>query len=621
LAPIPVFAADVSETGASGSSGATGTVGQPGGNGQGAAVLLNNSDFLNTAIATGGQGGSGGVSLLLFVPGGNGGAGGNASVQQKSSNFPIPEFESEVGEATIAATGGDGGNGGGLIPGNGGAGGAADALSNVDVATGGPEGAILQTTAVSGTGGNGGAGRNGGAGGAGTAVGTLIGQSNGSSVLTNAQGGAGGAAIINGGRGGDANATSFYSGGGQPADQFVRAEAVGGNGGNSMLGLNGDGGNAVADASGRHGSRDLGVRVTANARGGDSGTYTLPFVLQGNGGTAFASAAAESSNFPVTARADARAQGGNGVFRGGDALASASVRGPFAGAQALAAGGAGQQAGAAIATAVTHDDYYGVIDSSATATSADKFVRSVTVNASVFQDFDAESTVAATVFSQARAGDTSAIAALAPTPTVESGVVARAAAGPTAAEVAASLAGNPVIAAQAAAGSVWGLVDFTPVIESGEDGAVNPYDSIGATAAFTFDVSQRAPSNLWLGLLDASLPADAIGNFHFSLAGEGSTLFERDFSGSDFLTYFDDRLFDLGDWSGLVSSDGLFDLAVTFSGGAQEMVPEIRFAFGDTVEGSSAVPEPSALAMLLTGLLGIAVARCSRLVRSAEAKC
>lgn len=605
LASTPAFSADVSEAGAPGSPGATGLVGQAGGSGGDAAASLLNSDFFNTATATGGKGGNGGASLLLLVPGGNGGAGGKATAHQQSGDLPFVAFEDSPGAATITATGGAGGNGGGLIRGNGGVGGAATALSNVDAASGeGATGAfLLQSTNVSGVGGNGGTGRNGGAGGASTAAGIFFGPSDGSSIVATSQGGAGGAATFNGGRGGDATASANYNGGGQPSDNFVVSTAVGGNGGSSVLGRNGDGGNAVAEATGRHGSRALGVSVTANARGGDSGNHALPFAPQGNGGNAFASASAEAVNFPTSGQADARARGGDGVLRGGDAVANAKAVGPFASSQAVAAGGAGRQVGASIATAVTTNDYFGLVGSTATATSANKFARSVVVNASVTQDFDNGSTVPATVFAQARTGDTTAAAALAPTPAAAPGVVARAAAVPAASEVAAVLAGNPVIAGQAAVGSVWGVGDFATRNEvESESGIVSPFDSIDATTTFTFDVSERSPSHLWLGLLDSSLPSDAIGNFHFSITGESSTLFEHDFTGSDFLSFFDDRLLDLGDWSSLVSSDGLFDLAVTFSG----IVPEIRFAFGDTAQQPASVREPSALVLLLTGLFGIA---------------
>lgn len=605
---VPAFAADVSDIGAPGSPGSIGLVGRPGGNGQNAGAILTSHDFFNTVAATGGKGGNGGASLLLVVPGGNGGTGGTATAHQRSANMPFEAFVDSEGAATVTATGGNGGNGGGLIRGDGGAGGVADAFSRVNAAAGGALGSfILQSTNVNGVGGKGGTGRNGGAGGNSKALAILTGPSDGSSIAARSQGGDGGAATFNGGRGGNASAVTSYDGGGQPSDNFVVSEAVGGDGGNSLLGRNGNGGHAVANASGRHGSRDLGVSVSANARGGDSGAggTALPFSQQGKGGNAFANAIAEAVNFPTSAQADAHAQGGAGVVRGGDAVASATALGPFAGSSAVATGGAGRQAGAAVATSITSNDYFGFVDASATATSADKFVRDVVVNASVGQDFETSLPVPATVFTQARTGGTSAVIARAPAPAVEPGVVARAAAGPGAAEVTASLAGNTAIAGQAATGTVWGLGDFATNAFDGEGGIVNPFDSIDATTTFTFDVSQRAPSNLWLGLLDSSLPADALGEFHFSLAGEGSTLFEQNFSGSDFLTFFDDRLFDLGAWSSLVSSDGLFDLAVTFSG----VVPEIRFAFGDTTGGSTSVPEPSVLVMLLTGLLGIGLAR------------
>ncbi|MDB6061952.1 MAG: hypothetical protein JWM78_2055 [Verrucomicrobiaceae bacterium] len=585
---LPTWATDASDTGNPGANGASGIIGKKGGNGAGAQTNLVTVDYFNTATATAGKGGNGGNSFPL-LPGANGGNGGTAKAALQSGGQQY-NYDHDVVSSSVNASGGDGGNGGsGLLPGNGGTGGAAHATG---ADTGGvvPEdfSAPAVLVDVNAAAGNGGSGRNGGAGGASTAAASLSGSpASPGSVDATARGGAGGNALLSAGKGGAATATTVYNNGGFPSDDFAGATAIGGNGGTSTTGLNGNGGNASATASGTHSARDLELTIEAHATGGNSGTNGN---LRGNGGDAYASASGHAENV-AAATPSAVAQGGNGVVRGGNAVANADATSDFmfASATAAASGGAGQHAGAAVATATSTVPFLsnGV---TASANYAGDFVRNVTAFGG---SFSLDNPVTTTLYAQARAGDTSGLLPLATAkPSETNGFVTAVA--PTQAEAAATLAGNPTIASAFAGGSVWGI---------GAIGNATGADSFGAGSSFTFDISDIAnPQHLLLGLFDSNLPSDSTGDFHFSISGEGTTLFDRDFTGADFLTYFDDRVFDLGNWASLVGADGLLDLDVSFSGFA----PEIQFAVG---QKASAVPEPTTLALAVAGLFGIFIAR------------
>ncbi|MDB6061947.1 MAG: hypothetical protein JWM78_2050 [Verrucomicrobiaceae bacterium] len=589
-AVMPAFAVDATDVGAAGAAGASGVLGKAGGNGKNSQAGLGSSDFFNNVKATGGQGGNGGSSLPL-LPGGNGGKGGAASATLQTGNQDFPTDIESQGAGTVAATGGKGGNGGsGLLPGNGGAGGAA-AAQGTDTGTTNFDSLASSSLQVDASGGAGGSGRNGGAGGASTAQSTInLQTTTGASSSATAQGGVGGNAVLSGGKGGSANADASLTAFSYPSDSYVTAVAKGGNGGNSATGLNGNGGAATATSGGDFYARDFGLTSSATAVGGASGLGGLP--LQGNGGDAIATASGSAHNAAYI-NSQSSAQGGDGVLRGGNAIANASASADmFGNASAQASGGAGKQAGAAIATATVSN---GFLDTTANAVAnyTGAFVRQVSARG---ETFAVENQTASTIYTQARVGDTSSIMTAAPAPAADTSLIARAIA-PTKAEAATALAGNTTLKNAFAGCSVWGLGEF------GTGGGLFDFNS--ASTSYTFDINTLAdPQHLWLGLLDSNLPSATTGNFHFSIAGEGTTLFEHDFTGSDFLSYFDDRLFDLGTWKNLVGSDGLFNLDVSFSG----YVPKIDFAFGERAE-ASAVPEPSALMLIILGVLGLWISR------------
>lgn len=605
---LPAFAVDVTDSGAPGAAGVSGVIGENGGVGQDANVSFTSSDFFNSATATAGNGGDGGASVPPLL-GGTGGKGGTATANLQAGNQDYP-FDMEVdGGGTVTAVGGNGGNGRAPVVGDGGAGG--DATAN-----GANGGSPLQSNTaprfsllVNAVGGQGGAGRNGGAGGSSASSGLFDPETNAGSVVSaTAQGGAGGNAVLSGGNGGNARAQAQFRTGSLPADNFSTATAIGGKGGDSASGLNGNGGSAKANAGGDFGSRALGLTISATAVGGASGADSSTSSLSGNGGDAYATGLG-IGHAGASADTHAKAQGGNGVIRGGNALATADSTAEWFGySTSEAVGGAGKQAGAAIATSIATSGYL-LTTAQATATYAGPFVRGVVVRGEVFDDFSLDGQTTATVYTQARVGNTTSILSAAPGPGSTPGLVARAAT-PTAQEVATILTGNPDVASVITGGSVWGIGEIrTNNTFDTEAGTVRRvFDLSDATAAYTFDISAITdPQDLWLGLLDSTLPDDSIGNFHFSVAGEGNILFEHDFSGSDFLAFFDDRTLDLGSWADLVGGDGLLNIDVSFSG----YVPEIEFAFGQASAADlpDSVPEPSTFALLLAAMFASLAAR------------
>ena len=588
----------ITEIGTSGIPGIDRPLPSRGGNGGAANAGAVSSDYVNTVTATAGSGGEGGSSTVL-LPGAAGGKGGNATANLTAQGQIFEEGGPFLVHLIniVSASGGAGGDGGsGLIPGNGGAGGSAFAKG---IETGAvdlefyPE--ISDQLTVNASGGDGGRGLNGGAGGAAkaSAIHSPTHPIGSASGMARAQAGNGGDGLLLGGRGGNASATVTADLGGFPADTFEDAIAIGGSGGTSAIGLHGNGGDARAVADGSFSARDLGMQVTARATGGDSGGGT-GFALRGKGGNAFATAKGESLHVAF-AYPQAFAQGGAGAVRGGDAVAYAEgfsgIMG--GGASATATGGTGPRAGVALATTVSENSW---LSNSATATAnySGPITRSVAASGATFA---LESgSVVSRIFAQASAGNTSAYAAPQPE---NATLTVRGIGAPSAAVTNAALASNSTIANTLQGGTVLGLGEFgTNVADS--------YDSINGTISYVFDTAGLQADHLWLGLLDSDLPDNTFGTFNFLVTGEGQTLFERDFSGNDFLDFFNDRAFDLGNWASLVSVDGLFDLNVSFSG----YVPGIDFLIG-AADGPAAqnVPEPSSLLMLMGGLLGLLLMR------------
>ncbi|MDB6061948.1 MAG: hypothetical protein JWM78_2051 [Verrucomicrobiaceae bacterium] len=606
--PFHVLAADATDNGAAGATGASGVIGKVGGSGQAAQAGLASSDFTNTVSTSGGKGGNGGASFPL-LPGGNGGKGGAAAATLNTAGHVFPTDASVQVIDSVTARGGAGGNGGaGLIAGKGGAGGTATANgANAGAASG--ETAVDFASQINAIGGNGGAGITGGAGGNGNAVGSQIpGSTTASSTTTaQAQGGDGGAAVLSAGNGGDARAAVTLGVTGNPSYSTITATATGGSGGASQTGLHGNGGTASAVVSSELSSGNIGTSLSATAIGGASGSNSsASLLLRGNGGDATATSISGNGNPAATfADSHAAAQGGAGAVRGGNAVSTASNRAFLSSeASAQASAGAGKLAGAAVATAQAISLGEGGI-ATASANSAGTFVRQVTASG---RSYDRGSSTPIGTYAQASVGNSDALLASVAPPSADATLTVHAAA-PTAAQTAAALQGNSHIAGQFAGGSVWGLGSVDAGNPTGQE--ESQYTFNDASISYTLDVATIAnPQHLWLGLFDSNLADDSIGNFHFSIAGEGAALFEHDFSGSDFLTYFDDRIFDLGSWANLVSSDGLFNLDVSFSG----YVPRLEFAVGEITSLSPSVPEPSALALILAGLLSLAMSQTKRAV-------
>jgi len=600
----PAYGTAITDIGSTGTDGANAVVGKVGGNGGSAGATFLSSDFFNTATATAGNGDKGGTSLLLIVPGGRGGNGGNANTAINSGNqiYSYEHNQTEGGDTALSHAG-NGGDGGGLIAGDGGAGGRATASTND---TGGRTGDDPNTGEVFGDapysfnavstaiGGNGGKGLRGGAGGSGDAQAQLFNPiSAGNAAVARASGGNGGDAILSGGKGGSAHADATLTAHGYPADNSPLAVATGGNGGTSTTGFNGDGGDAVANAQGDHYARDFGIDIRARAVGGNSGTGSLLNLAKGNGGNASATANGVSGSYTGAASAYSSATGGAGAERGGYAIATAQQTSPtFGNASADAHGGTGPRAGSAVATAVSNSGYL-YNSSDAVATYAGPFARQVTASANAFVLDNPGPSV---IYTQARAGDAHDLLASAPIAT-NATMLARGVIATSSAEISEKLGGNTTIKTAFGQGKVWGF---------GELRANSDVDVDNASISYVFDVNQYAnPEHLWLGLLDTSLDESATGNFHFTVTGEGTTLFDREFTGFEFLSAFNDQLLDLGAWRNLVGVDGLFDLNVSFSGAA----PDIQFAFADVSANSSSVPEPSTILLFLPGLIALLISK------------
>ncbi|MDB6061951.1 MAG: hypothetical protein JWM78_2054 [Verrucomicrobiaceae bacterium] len=611
---FPVFAADSTSTGA---PGANGVPGKNGSAGKGGAVNLISHDLNNSAIATAGNGGNGGVSSPKAAAG-NGAKGGEAKsvLTLKGQNYVSDEGFVRI-YGTVTATGGNGGNGGlGPVLGNGGAGGLANAKS-LDYGSsvmGDFYPDVLTQTTVNGVGGNGGAGKNGGAGGGSTTSNAEFTEFP-STQDTTSRGGTGGNGLNQGGNGGNAVA-AITSNKTYAETHGASALAIGGNGGDSAIGLNGNGGKATATvqaplAVGIRGDYDP-IYTTAKAVGGNSGVGTVasPGQPSGNGGDAFATAASHilvgrDSGDKFLA---ATAQGGNGTSRGGNAVATAiNIAENYGNATSVATGGGGKIAGAAVATS-TVDSYGTDAIAAATAKFAGPFVKQVVTTASITTvNDDPEFPTLPyheTLYAQSRVGDTTNLVATTPQPVGTKYQEVKAAA-PTAQEAAQFLAGNSQIQTTFTAGEVWGIGEF----KTGRD----IYGGI-ATASYVFDTKTAAHNgDLWLGLLDATIaPHSSQNSFGFNVTSGNTTLFSRHFSATDFLTYFDDNPIDLGAWKSLVGSDGLFKLDISFAGSTSGL----DFAFGNAPAASakaaaleSSVPEPSALVLVCAGLLGLMISR------------
>jgi hypothetical protein len=74
------------------------------------------------------------------------------------------------------------------------------------------------------------------------------------------------------------------------------------------------------------------------------------------------------------------------------------------------------------------------------------------------------------------------------------------------------------------------------------------------------------PQHLLVGWLDPVGLGEGFDSFHIDIQADGITFFDRTFTDpSSALTFFDDRLLDLGSWSNLIETDYLVDLVFNFS--------------------------------------------------------
>lgn len=580
---LPASALVITQIGPNGGAGAAGPIGANGAAGGGAQAEFSSTDLDNTATATGGLGGRGGDSQTP-VTGGSGGAGGAASAQITSGDQAFNFENSAASDAT--ATGGRGGDGGsGASSGNGGDGGAAQSRvvdhGRTEIGEEDPTASVSGRSAA--TGGDGGLGATGGNGGAAdAALDVIVPYNGGSGGTTTAVGGRGGDGVVQGGNGGAARADNSLQTGGMPSMNSSRANATAGAGGSVQNGANGNGGDAFARAYGTHSARDLGIEVGATAQGGNAGSGGSPASASGRGGNAIA----QSDGYGDRQYADsyATATGGNGAEAGGYAVAEAKHWSAVGGyASALAQGGSGREAGAALATASGYTD---VVSNhgSAVARYAGPFAREVAVSADLSR---ADDIGPSTIFVQAHAGDTRGLSA--PTAGPGQTTQATAAIAPLSPVVDAALAGHDAIAAAFAGATVWGIGE-----SSAQAVSLNEL-----SFAYQFDVSDYSnPGHLWLGLLDADFSAE---NFEISI--DGVTLLSGVGSGG----LVDDQLIDLGEWFERFGSDGIVDLRFDFS----NIVGNFDFALAD-VGNTTAVPEPSALWLLMPGLALLVASRARR---------
>lgn len=576
----------VIQTGAKGSNGINGIAGNPGTDGTAGAKGGNasiNIPYQKWVEAYGGTGGVGGNGGDGTPDGANGGHGGNGGAGGDADAAVNVSGSSDYGIARALAEGGHGVQGGmgGLAAGGGtpgivgasGQGGTATSSAVITIDTGmadsnsqawGGGGALVFDAITTG-----------GAGGAAVSFSAAHTTGDGEDpwlprpdAYANgfAYGGEGGFTTEggDGGRGGDASSQSIGTALSKYSVVMVADEAYGGTGGlvEAGIGNGGDGGNAVSQAIGRNASNTA-IYVGSRAVGGDGGIGSNGGV-SGNGGNAIASAIASSPipSLPGDPFVDAVAYGGYSPDRHGG-LALATVQATGIGGDAFAQSSQGR----GLAHRVTSSAHIPV---------------TTTVTA------QAATSMGGPVLTPADAGRHEAIA--------------YATGAPDTAAMADRLIGDPNATASLGSGS--------DILAYGVLGGGSPSDlASGVSETFTGSISMQLSvseivnpaQHLLIGLLDPESFGGGFDSFRFDIWAEGINIFDQTFTDpGSALTFFDDKLLDLGSWPALIGTDNLFDLQFSFSLTFSQPDSGFYFDFlaaNGTYQASStpAVPEPSIL--------------------------
>lgn len=379
---------------------------------------------------------------------------------------------------------------------------------------------------------------------------------------------------VRGGVGGDASSSSYgvfqnYIGS-QYGHVVVTDSAVGGQGGSLSEYLTasgthvtgGTGGDATSYANGLGGPT---TDVTSSAQGG-AGGHASDGYRSGRGGNASANAVAQNYG---TASVNARASANGGAAGGMDNIGGS--------AHARATGISAYGNGTATAVANSSGRLFTSVQASATA--------SVQGNSGTA---DAYAAVAQPAPASLIASDVQAAAYITGLPDAE---VANAA-----------LAGNTQVMAGVYAGGSARFVGLMMLGAGGYHVGQNQYgqQTFTSSVSFSLDTTQLAPKNLLLGFLDPTSSGNGFDQLYFQIFQEGVSVFDQTFNDlAEANSYFDDHLFDLGDWNQGLEGD--LDLAFNFTVTASNAGDW----YGVNMVVAQAVPVPAAAWLFGSGLCGI----------------
>jgi len=435
-----------------------------------------------------------------------------------------------------------------------------------------------------------------------------------------ALGGSGGQGQMdaNGGWGASANASARATASGLSDAATARGSATGGSGGGpgdsiSFSYNGGRGGDAISQST-----ANGNWRVTAEdfAKGGDGGGDSFGFVFGGRGGDAWSTADGTGTD-SLTVKATAL--GGRGGF-GGDSKQS----GAGGNATAIATGtGMGTSSVSVTANATGGGDHqrsqHGTALARATAVGTSGTVSAkavsndrVTFNwqGGVVQQISATARgpVASTVTAEAR----TAVSQPAPDPASAVGLQSASfvTAMPEAVDVRAALSGNTAVAGDFDMGGTSDLLGLVTL------GGAYPGDGSGlsqmyiSNAYFQLDMTSLLGSSqdLIVGLLDPTVIGSGFDTLTFQILKQNAFLLNETFTLlDDALNYFNDQSLNFGDWTtGLGSGDTMqleFIMYLTSDDPGAGFYSDL--IFGNFTPGSGVVPEPSAIWLFGSGLLGL----------------